>query len=438
MGHQIISDSKLQFYATDMEEVYRSLGVFNFIERKIGGNVRERTREIIGSEKYDEFVQTKKSMSMDNMILAELIKNKNYDAIEELYKEFCLFKDVVIADLFAGEGEWLKIYIRLLGGEKGKIKSIGNELEENRFKTMTKGGLVDKSYNLAFEDLQLPKKIISLMLFNPPYGMTNGERNVRRYLRMILEREYMSNESWILCALKTDDIVNCSDLFTQYFEVEKTFMYKFNPEEFKKFGQQMVYLKIREKPLDLNNINDLALFKDRKENFEKYAEKEVEFQDFFYGYLRFKAKFNKIDLERAFEDFEYINNNKSKLSNKSSKALNWIMEETLIKDLSEEVITIPKPLKGGELANVIASGKINGEISLVDGLGKHIVVGGVKKVNEVSHIDLEKKGEIEKKQKTIVKSEPYLNLLVNDKGRIKFKSLVCAGLKEDEESESEI
>lgn len=427
MGHQIISDSKLQFYPTNQDEIIRSLSILNMLDRK-GCGASEKFQTLIGRERYDELFQMKTNMRFNQVLLDELIMQKKYKEIAEYYHGYCL-DDMVIADLFAGEGEWLKTYISILKS-KEKVKTIGNELEENRYNKMINEEMINYSYNSAFEDLELPKKIINLMLFNPPYGITNGERNVRRYLRMILEREYMAAKSWIVCALKTRDIIDCSDLFTQYFEVEKVLAYKMHKEEFEKFGQQMLYLKKREIPLNLNNINDLSKYKQHKDSFNAYIETEFEIEDFMYKSLSFKIKLDKIDLLKAFDNYKYLKANKPKLSNKKSKAYKWITEETLIKDLSEELMTIPKPLKGGELANVIASGKINGEISLETGEGEHIAVGGVKKMNEVSKINIEKKGKIERKQKTIVKSEPYLNVLINDNGILKFKNLSSIGLKE--------
>ena len=63
------------------------------------------------------------------------------------------------------------------------------------------------------------------------------------------------------------------------------------------------------------------------------------------------------DVIKAFENFEYLQNIEIKTS-KKDKAWQWIIDETIINDLSEEKINIPKPLKSGELANIIASGKI--------------------------------------------------------------------------------
>ena len=100
------------------------------------------------------------------------------------------------------------------------------------------------------------------------------------------------------------------------------------------------------------------------------------------------------------------------------------MDETKSIDLSEEIMTIPKPLKAGELANIIASGKINGEISLENNLANHIAVGGVKRITSKRIINVEnKKGEIESKQETTIENLPYLNLLINNNGKLEIKQL---------------
>ncbi|MGL5765284.1 MAG: hypothetical protein ACRCX8_06555 [Sarcina sp.] len=423
MAVQIESDSKLQFYPTGYKETIRAMCV-------LGGlyiNNTQQIKEKIGEKKYteirEEWFNNRKNNKFDNFILDYLLEKNMYEVIEKNF--YSTFSNATVSDLFAGEGSWLRLYKKFI---KRDIQLIGNELEFNRYEKMKMD--VDYHFNLAFEELQLPKRSINIMLFNPPYGISNGERNVRRYLRMILERELITKDGYIIAALKTEDILNCSDLFTEYFQVERMVAYKTDKEEFEKFGQQMLFLKIREKKIDLKTSSGVIHFKGAKEKFENYIGQEIEFQDFFNYKWRY-INFNEIDVELAFNNLKHIQDNRKKLSSKKSKAIRWIIDDTRVKDLSEEIINIPKPLKAGELANVIASGKINGEMSL-NGDGWHIACGGVKDLMEQRKIDIEnKKGEMETKQETILKSEPYLNILINNNGKLEIKELKSGGIKDD-------
>ena len=91
--------------------------------------------------------------------------------------------------------------------------------------------------------------------------------------------------------------------------------------------------------------------------------------------------------------------------------------------MSQEKITLPKSPKIGEIANIISSGMINGELDLED-KAKHIVVGGVKDLEKQESETIENdKGEKIIETKTIRYSEPYLNLLVNQNGKLTIKEL---------------
>lgn len=420
-GNNIESDGKLQFYPTDILETYRILGVLSGRPKSIF-STRDEFREVYGKDKYFKIYEENKHNDYENIIFEDLLHNQKYNLINKYIKCNLGYHDtskLVVADLFAGEGKWLKLFKEL--SNCGIL--IGNELEENRYNTMIKDGLVDYHYNLAFEELQLPKRIVNLMLFNPPYGTSNGEANVRRYLRMTLERELMVKNGVVVMVVKKRDALLCADLIAKYFN-EDILCYKTNETEFDKWGQVVIYAKLSDSMLDLNNTSDVVKYKSKKETIENMINLDLEFDISFYNYLRIN-NWKECDLEKAFNDFKYIKNNKISHSNIHDKAWKWLLQETEIKDLSEEIITIPKNLKSGELANVIASGKINGELSLDDNVGKHIAVGGVKTVKseKVVTLDDKKTGKQIDKKETTIQSVPYLNLLINDKGKMKIKEL---------------
>ena len=97
---------------------------------------------------------------------------------------------------------------------------------------------------------------------------------------------------------------------------------------------------------------------------------------------------------------------------------------------------IPKPLKSGELANVIASGRINGDVELEGGLAHHIAVGGVKQLTSQQKVkSTNRQGETESKLETTIQNLPYLNLLINDNGTLKIKELTNNSKEIEEETE---
>ena len=157
--------------------------------------------------------------SFNHVLYDYLLKEKDYKAIKNYFK-FSMGYDynnsIVIADLFAGEGRWLDTFYTFMDYNKNigsKITTIANELDEERFDVIWNNSNIYKKYNKSFEELQLPKNSVSLMLFNPPYGTSNGERNVRRYLQMIIDRQLLYNpnpsidykQGYMIFVIRKDD-----------------------------------------------------------------------------------------------------------------------------------------------------------------------------------------------------------------------------------------
>jgi len=129
-----------------------------------------------------------------------------------------------------------------------------------------------------------------------------------------------------------------------------------------------------------------------------------------------------IDYKLAKENHQYIEKSKSYVS-KNDGAWNWIREITELKNLGEEKLTVPKPLKPGEIANILASGMVNGDMDL-DGKGKHVVIGGTKKVEKrETNTYKDDNGEKVTETKVIRMSLPYLNILYSENGELKIKEL---------------
>lgn len=410
MGATIYSDSKLQYYPTDTVTTTQvALTLSDYV------NVKEEYKNDI-----DE-IRKKVEYSLKNA-LPEISRNKllNKGLEYELSGK-------VVADLFCGKGEWLSLFKSNVAKRdfyKDNIL-IGNELDENRYKEMKEIYDIDYTFNKPFEDLQLPKYIVDIMLFNPPYGEYNGVRNAKKYLQMIFDRELMSVNSAIVLVLNETDMRDCQSLVARY--LEKLTMFKVNQEEFEKFGQYVLIGLVKEKPYDLNNLQDVANY---KEEFAKVGSlidyivnEKIEFDICNLFYYNYKISSSVDMVHKEFVDYQETKITGDKISYKD-KAYKWLMNMTLVESLAEKTIDVPKPLKTGEIANIISSGKINGEISLDNGEAKHIVVGGVKTVtsNEIIKVK-NKKGELENKLVTTKTSVPYLNILINNNGKAEIKEL---------------
>ena len=426
MGSQIYADSKLQYYPTSSIETVKILSVLSSSLTNKKGFQEEYSK--IERLLKDEYFDNRDNIEcrMTQYIANYICNNQNLHQ----YMESTYLESRVVADLFSGEGNWLKLFKNMC--EKPNIL-IGNELEENRYNELISDGLIDYHYNLPFEELQLPKKIIDIMLFNPPYGQTNGERNVRRYLRMILERDILNFKSVIVFVIKVDDLLNVADLITQHFK--GLLGYKTHEEEFQKFGQVVLFTELKDKPLDLNKASDVAKYKEELEQNIEYINKikDEYFNPVYIGKKCYCTNKNT-DYEKAFDNFKFVQNNDIKKS-KMDKAWKWLIDDTKIVDLSEEEMFIPKPLKAGELANVIASGRINGEIELENGLAHHIAVGGVKQLTSQQKVkSTNRQGETESRLETTIQNLPYLNLLINNNGFLEIKELTNSS-NEDEVEE---
>ena len=410
MGATIYSDSKLQYYPKDTVTTTQvALTLSDYV------NVKEEYKNDI-----DE-VRKKVEYSLKNA-LPEISRNKllNKGLEYELTGK-------VVADLFCGKGEWLSLFksnVVKRDFYKDNIL-IGNELDENRYKEMKETYDIDYTFNKPFEDLQLPKYIVDIMLFNPPYGEYNGVRNAKKYLQMIFDRELMSVNSVIVMVLNETDMRDCQSLVARY--LEKLTMFKVNQEEFEKFGQYVLIGLVKEKPYDLNNLQDVANY---KEEFAKVGSlinyivnEKIEFDICNLFYYNYKISSSADMVHKEFVDYQETKVTGDKISYKD-KAYKWLMNMTLVESLAEKTIDVPKPLKTGEIANIISSGKINGEISLDNGEAKHIVVGGVKTVTSNEIIETKnKKGELENKLVTTKTSVPYLNILINNDGKAEIKEL---------------
>lgn len=436
MGSSIAADSKMMYYPTQEIETHRLLGLLGRIT--IDSYKREMLKNlVIGQEKYRELfcISADNNIVFDHVLYNYLLEQKNYKAI----KEFCNIEfnyknqdNVVIADLFAGQGVWLSSFKSIMDKSNNcnDFITVANELDEDRFTDIQNNPNIDDCYNKSFEELQLPKNCISLMLFNPPYGNTMGTRNVRHYLNMIINRKLIYNPEqskdyktgYIVFVIRKDDFLDSLDLIVRHFDINKSCIYKVNPEEYAKFKQYIFIGHIRKNAYNTDNIQDVADFQNQYNTIQDIINSEPEFELRMYNTYQW-MNYPYIDYSTAKENFRYADNQNKYISHNDG-AWKWIKGITELKNLSSEKITMPKNCKLGEVAMLLASGKINGNINLDNNRASHIVVGGTKTIQTQeteTHKDID--GKNVHTTKTIKMSKPYLNILCTQNGKLIIKEL---------------
>jgi len=437
MVSSLIGDSKLNFFPTETWETYRLLGLLGRID--IDYYKKNYLKEYYTEQGlYQEIVMR----SLDNQVPIDYcyydkwLNDKDYDKIKQ-YCEFTLGYGnqfpITVCDLFAGNGDFLDVFKSFIPKKNNSndFLLIANELEGNRFETAKLNKNIDYCYNSSFEELkEVPKQSISLMLFNPPYGITNGVRNVKNYISQILKRNLIYNHpsskdyktGYIVCVIRKDDFLDSLDILSKNFDILKNSIYKTNPEEYAKFKQYIFIAKLKRNPYDFSKPMDAMDFQKQYSDVKAIIESEPEFNLRQYNTYQ-SMNYPYIDYDTAKENNKYIEAPTSHIS-KNDSIWKWVKGITELKDLGGEKLVVPKPLKLGEISNLLASGMINGEISLEDGKGRHVAIGGTKSIEkkEVSKYK-DDNGESYTETKIIKMSLPYLNILCSDNGKLVIKEL---------------
>ena len=432
------------YFPTQEFETHRLLALLGDIQLDY---MQERYLKeyVFSKEEYNELFlkSADNSIPMKFVIYDKWLKEKKYDYIKSYFTIKFGSKGnntngndnfpITICDLFSGEGNFLDVFKSFVPKNDygSDILLIGNELEENRFNYFKDNVNIDEKYNKSFEELnEIPRDSCSLILFNPPYGsQTNGIRNIRWYLQMILERKIIYNPTttkdfktgYMVFVIRKDDFLDSLDVICQHFNVLKNAIYKVNAEEYAKFKQYIFIARLNNRPYDLNNITDAMDYKNNYKDIKRIIESEPEFELSMYNTYRM-MNYPYIDYQTLKENHQYVEVSNNYIS-KNDSVWKWVKDITELKNLGEEKLTVPKPLKLGEIANILASGMINGEIDL-DGKGKHVVIGGTKSIEkkEVSNYK-DDNGEKITETKIIKMSLPYLNILCSENGELKIKEL---------------
>lgn len=460
---RLAADLNMQYYPTNEMEALRMIGLFGNIRFKQNQSiyyfsdiltgedisfVREKNNRIKGNNYYNE------TAFLPKILYQYLVKKGEYEKIKQIF-EFTFYGShtggnadkrykCVIADLFAGKGEFLSLFrnIPSFAGKESMSKRIhllANEINENRFNEIKANENINEAYNLAFEDLMLPKEYISLMLFNPPYGSDNGERYVKKYLRLILERSLLCKKGKMVFVINKEDCLNCAELIVSNFYVDNSLVYRMHKEEYDRFKQFVFVGELRQTPLKREVVSDISKICELAKKFRDKIEEEAVF-----CYKMIKdvdtcnySNFNYINMipqKELKDDFKYVKEREKYITDKDNSYV-WtdFIKSTTQKDLSTNKVVIAKPPKIGDLSILSASGLINGEIA--EDTGRyHIVTGGVKTfvTREYIPAQSEKGSDAEKITKSVM---PYLNVMYFEKGVAKIKELSPDSYSEQIEGE---
>jgi len=430
------------YFPTDEIETYKLLAILGDLQLDY---MQERYLKeyVFSKEEYNELFlkSADSSVSMKFVIYDKWLKEKKYDYIKSYFTIKFGNKGnntngndnfpITICDPFAGESKWIDTFKSFIPKNDygSDILLISNELEQNRYEIFKDNPNIDEKYNKSFEELNLPKNSCSLILFNCPYGETNKIRNVKNYLLQILEKQILYNPTttkdyktgYMVFVIRKDDFLDSLDILCKHFDVFKNAIYKVNAEEYAKYKQYIFIARLNNRPYDLNNITDAMDYKNNYNDIKNIIESEPEFELSMYNTYRM-MNYPYIDYETLKENHQYVEVSNNYIS-KNDSVWKWVKDITELKNLGEEKLTVPKPLKLGEIANILASGMINGEIDL-DGKGKHVVIGGTKSI-EKKEINSYKDDNGEKitETKIIKMSLPYLNILCSENGELKIKEL---------------
>lgn len=440
MGNNLYAASKMQYYPTAPLETYRML---NYIEYMHILSYKERyiKENILGDELYRRLYADclDNNTEFSYIFYNYCIEHGKYDWIKE-YIEYSAFntdqpnKEFTICDYFAGEGKWLELFKTFMKYEsKPKIRLIANEIEENRYNAMKENSVIDEIHLGSFEELETPKRSASLVLFNPPYNDDTKQRNCKKYLQMILDREliykntdqYHRETGGIIMVIREDDLLDSLELIVKNFDIRV--MYKANQDEFSKWEQWIIIASLRYLPLEDKTSYGASSIQELLMNYRNIIADGKEFKIDRY-INNYGLRLFPVDYEQLKDNFKYTKKDSTiTLLSGKDNVLKWVKDITELKDMSLEKLVVPKPLKQGEIANLISSGYINGDVSLSNGTAKHIVIGGTKNmVKTEKHIEKGDDGEKYEVTEELRYTQPYLNILCNKDDKMQIIELAGA------------
>lgn len=388
IGH-MDTKTKLDFFPTAYEFQYLTLLKVLKIGKVPFESIRKQTLEFIEKHTGSNY------HNIDKNTYIKLVNMGRFDIIDEVFnakiKKLDSNKRLVIADLFAGEAEWLSLFKKMCYYNDTYI--IANEIEFNRY-TECKKRKLHMTTNFAFEELKgkIPEYFIDIMLFNPPYGETDGERNVKRFFNMMLENDYLSVEAKVIFILNTDDVLLMYNEIKKYFVLSNP--YRITDNEGNRLDQLCFvgnYNQFYEREYPTYDVEE---FIDRANRSQTSLLSEI--------FLDRTQYYTLKDVNQYFDKMKFENNPEMYMSNIESDCWGSVIHNLTIDTFQGKKIKLAeKPRDIGGAANLISSGLINGEI---EGKHEHCIAAGI---SEQTVKSINEDGDIE----VVKKSMPFLSVL---------------------------
>lgn len=382
-------------------------------------------REYIGKEMYqsnrNQFLKDSEYGAHDDAVYHynSLVELEEFDIIKSLFQYSLsaseLYSNISILDLFAGDGRWLTSFKNTIKAQTAASSTtlIANgsgstvKVQENKD--------IDFTYNQTLEKFNAaPSNSISLLLYNPPSDYVG---NTEQHLKTIVGRDWIGRANVtggngkLIMVVDKDELIESMPTLIQHFEIDNNMVYK------GECGRIIVVATKRSEAMELD-----SLFSHQVKQATVLAEQgncyspSMQQSFFSVGMPHIEFAEMKSQLQEV-HDQEFVN------SDKNNKNWNWLQDETKIESSEHKQFNKPCDVKVGELANIIASGMVDGTIRSSE-YGEHIVAGGVKsRLKEEEYTEVDRKGREQDMVKTVSYSEPYLNILISQNGKARVKKL---------------
>jgi len=251
------------------------------------------------------------------------------------------------------------------------------------------------------------------MLYNPPYTNIGGERSAVLYLRQVIDREMLAMpgslaNAAMIAVIRDTDLLKCVPIIAREFDL--VYCHRTANQEYRQFACLLLkkdarYQSAIAAAAQLQHDIDAML--------ARINECGAYDQDWFVRGITQTYWYSPIDYKSAKRNYSFAQIEKRVEPDSNDKPWQFFREMTRLTDETKLRITMPRPPKIGEIANLLAAGQLNSEMDLSGGAA-HVVIGGAKIVETVQHSEYEGKNKNEECVIIIKKHEPFLNLLVVD------------------------
>lgn len=399
----------------DKKTVYSILGVVGRITASTKKMNQLENR--IGRIEFSEHISNSSKegySNITNYFYNYFLSNEDFDTLEDIFEVEIGFpgqKTVTIFEPFTQNKKWLDSFELLLpkeDRENGKLCSISrtdkesNLIVENEFKDLIK------------ETDDIPKNSISLLLYNN----LKQKHNTKEFLIEVVERQWLhnslgtksNNNGKLILVSQRKDLEKNLQYIRKHFEVHEKDSFKPNSKK----SSIVLFLTLKEKPDEESEINEYS------NTLEKIGELESVSLGLWANQIPI------IPIETMLENQTRVKRSINNVSNNNSN-WDWVKTMTETKSNESQEIVKPTPLKTGEVANIIASGMIDGTMEKGTS-AEHVVSGGVKEKRKIEYFKEENnKGVLVQKIEITEYTEPYLNILISEDGKAKIKELYGEG-----------